>query len=497
MAALMLADLINKSTSPQNAMTGVLQGQQVGANMLNAQIAKGDAQIRQDQNARQQGAYDAAMKADQASQERMQAFRQMQFNLASNYSKMSPQERTRAILQMSALFPEQQEVVGKMYAQYDTQEKKYIADQYKSLYNRVRSGDVEGAKALAEKLVNAFKAGGLDQKAQEIRAAIDLVEKGGDAGVALLEQALVSQISALDPAFIDQLSKQNKEQREQELFPDEKLAAKADREIKQSGAKYADRLNDARIKQAYAALRASGQAGKAKAISSVRLPGGLVQFQMSDATVKTVDAANKVLAGEEAKQAFFDHEQRGVFIQGQRAAARAVGGLNREVIKDDLDAMKNAEQTIPLLDQGIMLLEQEGAETGYVQQFLPNVTNAAQQLENVIGQLGLRVVGSYTFGALSESELNFALRVAAPSGNDTQELIAWFRKKKATLQKVVKAMREKIKYMSQGGRNIGDYLRYQDGEAPTAQPQRRAAPAQSGSSLVSDLAKAIRTRGGR
>ena len=59
---------------------------------------------------------------------------------------------------------------------------------------------------------------------------------------------------------------------------------------------------------------------------------------------------------------------------------------------------------IPLLDKG--------AETGLLRQYLPSFEANTAQLRTIGNKLGINVINMATFGALSEKELNLALKTA-------------------------------------------------------------------------------------
>ena len=55
---------------------------------------------------------------------------------------------------------------------------------------------------------------------------------------------------------------------------------------------------------------------------------------------------------------------------------------------------------------------------------------ASSRFDNVAQRMGLQVVQSVTFGALSAGELKVAMDTAVPPNLDNKELVAWFQKRK-------------------------------------------------------------------
>lgn len=93
------------------------------------------------------------------------------------------------------------------------------------------------------------------------------------------------------------------------------------------------------------------------------------------------------------------------------------------------DSLGKVRQNMANLDEAIEAID-NGANTGFVQQFLPSIRTASVELKNVRNRLGLDVIGDVTFGALSKGELDLALNTAIPTGLDEIELRAWLVRKK-------------------------------------------------------------------
>ena len=108
-----------------------------------------------------------------------------------------------------------------------------------------------------------------------------------------------------------------------------------------------------------------------------------------------------------------------------------------------------------------------GASTGYLQSMAPSFRSASIALDNAVNQLGLSVIGGTTFGALSESELKFALDTAVPTTLPPDELKKWVDRKIAAQEKVRRALIIEANKMVNLGWN--DYLK-------DLEKQQQAAP---------------------
>ncbi len=142
--------------------------------------------------------------------------------------------------------------------------------------------------------------------------------------------------------------------------------------------------------------------------------------------------------------------------------------------------MKAFEKIEPLrknianYDEAIRLVN-EGAGTGAIQSKLPSLQQASIELDNLQGQLGLDVIGDTTFGALSESELKFALSTALPTSLEGPALVDWLKRKKEAQTKLLRYTEEAAQYLSSGKNTITDFIE-----------ERRSAQRSQGSDAKSD-----------
>jgi hypothetical protein len=147
-----------------------------------------------------------------------------------------------------------------------------------------------------------------------------------------------------------------------------------------------------------------------------------------------VDVLNNLLQGEElaeAVQQAQDFEAASVSrISGARrrgalevekelkpelselvARATKRGEISQQLAKDSYETTIKARRNLGNLDAAIAAVK-AGANTGVIQNQFPNWKASSIELKNLQRQLGLDVIGSVTFGALSEGELELALETA-------------------------------------------------------------------------------------
>jgi hypothetical protein len=134
--------------------------------------------------------------------------------------------------------------------------------------------------------------------------------------------------------------------------------------------------------------------------------------------------------------------------QGRMAPAIAEEYNKRaELVQSSIGNMTSAIQAID-----------EGAQSGIIYDMLPNVTVASAELQNARQRLGLDVIGSVTFGALSEAEMVLAMDTAVPRGLPPAQLRIWLESKRAAQEKALIAMQEAAMHFAAGGTRE-EYLR--------------------------------------
>jgi hypothetical protein len=79
--------------------------------------------------------------------------------------------------------------------------------------------------------------------------------------------------------------------------------------------------------------------------------------------------------------------------------------------------------------------------------------------------MGLDVISSVTFGALSESELKFALDTALPTKLEPKALREWLVEKKRVQGLLANELRSAASFLGTPGNTIADYIKKQEVEA--------------------------------
>lgn len=150
----------------------------------------------------------------------------------------------------------------------------------------------------------------------------------------------------------------------------------------------------------------------------------------------------------------------------EESTRKAEGQGRAQALKDAAKAgtesfqqLGQITQNVANIDEAIAALD-NGANTGAIANLLPSVTSASIQLDNARARLGLDIIGSVTFGALSEGELQLALSTALPTNLDEPELRQWLEDKKAAQLKLKKELEKAAVFLSKGNNTVGDYLEF-------------------------------------
>jgi len=153
-------------------------------------------------------------------------------------------------------------------------------------------------------------------------------------------------------------------------------------------------------------------------------------------------------------------EQQTVKSASVKAAEQAI-----KLSGEAFGKLSTVRAAIPNLDEAMALVDQ-GANTGPIISKLPSVQQASLELDNLQGRLGLDVIGNTTFGALSESELKFALNTALPRGLKGPALKEWLQRKKDSQIKLSDYLEDAAIFLGTPGNTIADFLAEKKAEAP-------------------------------
>jgi hypothetical protein len=193
------------------------------------------------------------------------------------------------------------------------------------------------------------------------------------------------------------------------------------------------------------------------------LSGVMIKYKDGRVEVRTAD--NRTLSGQEAVD--FVDLAISKNVENQRAIAGAKeGGKLEETLKyaGDIEFQKKTAilktDMIKLAGESRSKIRQnlanyqialdaldDGAKTGRIMNLIPDVTAAAQSIKTAKSKLGLDIIGSVTFGALSEAELKLAMDTALPDANlSPDELRKWINDRVNAQRKALAAVNDTLEH---------------------------------------------------
>ena len=194
------------------------------------------------------------------------------------------------------------------------------------------------------------------------------------------------------------------------------------------------------------------------------LDNGLSMTVMKNGDVIVKDGANNVITGDAALNAIKEAQDFGVDLTGSKAGSRRAKTVAATVANDAFGKINIMRSNIINLEEARRLVTDGGANTGFIMDKLPNLFAGSIALNQIQNVLGLNIIGSVTFGALSEGELKLALNTALPTNFNEPDLIDWIDRKIIAEQKLSEYIQEQAIFLADGDKTIGDWLRFQQKE---------------------------------
>ena len=226
--------------------------------------------------------------------------------------------------------------------------------------------------------------------------------------------------------------------------------------------------------EAYLTQRGLESTGTRVGAQEILPDGGIIQSTSSGPRVYSPEG--ELLKGSDAAKAIREARDFGVDIAQRTSGGRKAGALGAEIgLAEDLgsargevsrrtkmaeqtakaaeDIFKQVDQirgTLPNYDEALAAID-EGANIGKIQSMLPSFKQSTIRFENAANRLGLDVVSSVTFGALSEGELKLAMETAMPRGMTPEATREWITAKRDAQAKLADQMEEAALFFSRGG----------------------------------------------
>lgn len=357
------------------------------------------------------------------------------------------------------------------------------------LFNRVKQQRIQNQKLPGQMLAQDLSNRLMEQ--QVAIGGIDLENAENQRDIASLAQFSILNKEALQQANEGDSTalQQALQARIQQLGPERSQQSQEALQLIQAGqGQQAARLlgNSVDLAARSGLLNQSQLTAGQRVTSSQILDDGTTIQSLASGGTKVISASGEELSGDDRVEAIkkarqSEIDRRRLIKEGEVGASTKGAGqtkaLQTAVTKgsEAFDKIGKLNTAISNYDEVVRLID-EGAQTGVISSKLPSFKKASIELDNLQGSLGLDVIGNTTFGALSGSELQFALDTALPKNLDPQDLKVWVLAKKKSQEKLKRYMEEAAAFLSSGKNTISDFLEMKKAESvlgadmPTTDP---------------------------
>jgi hypothetical protein len=353
----------------------------------------------------------------QQQQQLMQRREQMKADMAqfAQRTGKTAEDYTR----FAEMYPELQEQMNASIKQLNATQKQEKVNQLMPIYAALKSGNPDAAKEQIAQLQDAFKSSGMDSEAQNLDILsqnIDLDPRAAETSAGLFLA------NAMGPEALQKMMSQ--------LESAEQGGGRAQ---PVGGGIIIEDPNTHQKKL----VTGSFQNGQLS-IAGADLPGTLVSRlgeTPKDVRTRTVQTTKEQEAVKQAQKRAaeyadrFDKINEGIYTLDEAAT----------VIKAGIERGDNLGQ-------------------GAIMQYLPTIKQSTMELRSIANRLGLNVVSSVTFGALSEGELKMAMSTGLPPGIKGQKLLDWVNKRRAAQQKLASYLSEASIYL--GDHTVPEWMKY-------------------------------------
>lgn len=183
--------------------------------------------------------------------------------------------------------------------------------------------------------------------------------------------------------------------------------------------------------------------------------------QSTDQGPRVYDPSGKLVTGADQARVIAEANAAETKLRGEQAQSTQIGKVTADIAKDVYTKAQKVGDSISTIDRAIAAID-GGGISGFLTDYLPNITAASAELRSAMNQMGLDVVASATFGALSESEMNIAMSTAVPQSLSGPALREWLLNKKRLQVEARNSLERAASYLSQPGNTLGGYIKEQE-----------------------------------
>ena len=406
-------------------------------------------------------------------QEEAQRKAEQQQQITQAFARLrQPGATAKDYADLAMMLPETQaKAVRESFSMLNDEQLRNTRTQAGQVFGAFRSGKPEIAISLLDRQIEAKRNSGDEEGAKFLETWRDVAKENPTATEDFFGYVLTDMPGGKE--VVEAALKLGEEKRTKELFPAlkkqkevELRKATSEAEVAEIEAKYAERLQKATLAKISREITAQSED---RVQSSSIKPDGTVVIVTSKGLTRVIGPDGVELTGQARMDAVRDAEQFGADIQALRAGARTGGEIGQKEAQKAFENVGKVRQNLSNLDQAVAALD-AGANTGVIANKFPNWKASTIELRNIQNRLGLDVVGSVTFGALSEGELSLALETALPLNMNEKQLRDWLIRKKDAQSKVADYLSEQARYLSVPGRTVGQWMEFAEKKYGAKQP---------------------------
>ncbi len=190
---------------------------------------------------------------------------------------------------------------------------------------------------------------------------------------------------------------------------------------------------------------------------------GLSISVFQDGTKQVVSPDNQILTGPAATEAIRIAQANEVEQARVTEFETKSAGAKAKMVQTTISSLINVDSSLRNMARAKRALRNSIASgqadiSGPINQYFPDISVEAAELTSARNALGLDVVGSVTFGALSKGELDLALTQGLPLGLKPPQLLEFIERREAAIKKYRTSLMAAARIMADPQKDYNDYL---------------------------------------
>lgn len=231
----------------------------------------------------------------------------------------------------------------------------------------------------------------------------------------------------------------------------------------QDALKLVDALGAAGAMEQYLASTNPSQASNKTEADTILYPNGFREQQFQDGSIRYFLDNTEVTDPAEITKLRNEGQELELDLARRKTLEEGTGRVQANLLEETMSGLSNVNSMLENFGNAKDALRRAIANgdnvTGFFTQYFPNVSLEAQELQLAQTNLGLDVIGSVTFGALSKGELDLALSKDMPLNLNEPQLLEYIERRESALRKMKFELRKAAIYQSKSGNKVEDYVK--------------------------------------